>query len=488
VTVRAVKAALATITERQRFLRGALSELPDPRQRLAWILDRARESRTFLPEWRTSENLVPGCAARLWMVTRLEQERVRVAVDSESAILKAFALVLAELYDDQEPGAVLGEAPAFLVDTGVFDLLTDNRRRTVQRVLEAIQGFARAAVGTVKESVGWVTADPSVRAAGDEGTVSASLPGAKGEGAELPLADAHNHLHDERFGGRQADLVAACREAGIVRMVVNGSSPEDWPAVAAVARRFPDLVIPSFGLHPWYVHLRPGDWLDQLRWHLDAFPGAGVGEIGLDRWILDCPPAARAGVSPELADWKAATLEEQREVLAVQWELAVERGMPVSLHCLQAWGPLMDYLRGAGRLDRGFLLHSYGGPTELVLPLAKLGGWFGFPGYYLHDRKHRQREAFRHVPVDRLLVETDAPDQRLPEPWPFPDLPGPRHLVDGAGRGANHPANLRSVAFGLARELKMEAGVLFPRLLDNFRRLFCPAWRSEKDASSVGGS
>jgi TatD DNase family protein len=483
-----VKVALATITERQRFLREALLALPDPRQRLAWIIDRARESRIFLPEWRTSENLVPGCAARLWMVTRMELGRVRLAVDSESAILKAIALVLAELYDDQEPGAVLGEAPAFLVDTGVFDLLTDNRRRTVQRVHEAIQGFARSAVGTENVSVKLTTTDPSVTAVGGEESLSAALPGANGDGSNLPLADAHNHLHDERFCGRQADLVAACREAGIVRMVVNGSSPEDWPAVAALARQYPDLVIPSFGLHPWYVHLRPGDWLDQLRRHLDAFPGAGMGEIGLDRWILDCPPAARAGVSPELAEWKAATLEEQREVLAVQWELAVARGVPVSLHCLQAWGPLMDHLRGAGRPEPGFLLHSYGGPTELVLPLARLGGWFGFPGYFLHDRKHRQREAFRHVPADRLLVETDAPDQRLPEPWPFPDLPGPRSLVDGAGRGANHPANLRSVALGLARELRVEADVLLPRLLDNFRRLFCPAWRSERDAASVGGS
>lgn len=483
-----MKAAFATITERQRFLREALSALPDPRQRLAWIMDRARASNSFLSEWRTSENLVPGCAARLWMVTRMEQGRVRLAVDSESAILKAIALVLAELYDDQEPGAVLGEAPTFLVDTGVFDLLTDNRRRTVQRVHEAIQGFARAAVGAGDGSVGLATAAPPVMAAGGEGTVSESLPVGTGAGLELPLADSHNHLHDERFGGRQADLVAACREAGIVRMVVNGSSPEDWPAVATLARQYPDLVIPSFGLHPWYVHLRPVDWLDQLRRHLDAFPGAGMGEIGLDRWILDCPPAARAGVSPELAEWKAATLEEQREVLVVQWELAVERGVPVSLHCLQAWGPLMDHLRGAGRPEPGFLLHSYGGPTELVLPLTRLGGWFGFPGYFLHARKHRQREAFRHVPVDRLLVETDAPDQRLPEPWPYADLPGPRSLVDGAGRGANHPANLRSVAFGLARELQMEAGVLFPRLLDNFRRLFCPAWRWEKDASSVGGS
>jgi cysteine desulfuration protein SufE len=150
-----VKAALATVTERQRLLQEALTALPDPRQRLAWIIDRARVSGSFHPEWRTPNHLVPGCAARLWMVARMEQGRVRLAVDSESAILKAFASVLVEMYDDQEPAAVLGEEPEFLVNTGLLDLLTDNRRLTVRRVREAIRAFARSAGGSGNGLEGW---------------------------------------------------------------------------------------------------------------------------------------------------------------------------------------------------------------------------------------------------------------------------------------------------------------------------------------------
>ena len=72
--------------------------------------------------------------------------------------------------------------------------------------------------------------------------------------------DAHNHLQDERFGVRQRELMATARAAGVARMVVNGSCEEDWPKVAALAREFPDLVIPSFGYHPWYVHERTPGW------------------------------------------------------------------------------------------------------------------------------------------------------------------------------------------------------------------------------------
>lgn len=308
----------------------------------------------------------------------------------------------------------------------------------------------------------------------------------------MRLHDAHNHLHDERFGGRQAELVAACREVGVARMVVNGSCEEDWPAVAALAREYPDLVVPAFGVHPWYVHRRSPRWLDQLRRALDVTPGAVVGEIGLDRWVLDCPPRARAAVSPELAELAAASLPEQEEVFLAQLALAAEREIAASIHCLQAWGRMYELLRTHRRPARGFLLHSYGGPRELVSPLARTGAYFGFPGYFLQARKTRQREAFRSIPPDRLLVETDAPDQRLPASaeWLVPGDErdaavanwAPRALTDPAGRPLNHPANLARVGEGLASVLALDLEALVERVALNFAALFGVP---EKDSQPV---
>ena len=146
------------------------------------------------------------------------------------------------------------------------------------------------------------------------------------------LIDAHNHLQDERFGGHQARRIAEAQDVGVRWMVVNGSCEEDWPAVAALADRFPG-VIPSFGYHPWYIHQRSQHWLERLKENLNH-PRSVVGEIGLDRW------------KPGLA------YEGQEEVFLAQMQLASEKDVAASLHCLKAWGRLHDLLRQGPRPRR----------------------------------------------------------------------------------------------------------------------------------------
>jgi TatD DNase family protein len=271
----------------------------------------------------------------------------------------------------------------------------------------------------------------------------------------MNLYDAHNHLQDERFGGRQNDRVAEARAAGVVHMVVNGSCAEDWPQVAELARRFPDLVIPSFGLHPWYVPERKDDWREQLARWLDTTPGAVMGEIGLDRWKPDLP-------------W-----DDQEEAFIFQLDEAATRNVPVSIHCLQAWGRLVELLEQFPRPACGFVLHSYGGSEELIDRLAPLGAYFSLPGYYAHDRKARQRDVFRHVPPDRLLIETDAPDQLLPPDRQSHPLSGPD------GKPLNHPANLGAVYAFAAELLGQEPTALAALVEQNFLRLFGPARKKE---------
>ena len=258
----------------------------------------------------------------------------------------------------------------------------------------------------------------------------------------MRLFDAHNHLQDARFGGQQDKLITDCAAAGLSRMVVNGTCESDWPAVADLAKRH-DCVLPSFGLHPWFVHERSPEWLPNLERQLDACPGA-VGEIGLDRW------------KPSLA------YEGQEEVFTSQLRLAAERDLPASIHCLKTWGRLHELLRVGPLPKRGFLLHSYGGPAEMVEPLAKLGAYFSFPGAFAHERKTRQRDAFRQVPAERLLIETDAPDQALPDD----------RVAHPLGQAINHPANITAVYGAAAEFLAQAPDDLAKRVEENFVRLF----------------
>jgi TatD DNase family protein len=258
--------------------------------------------------------------------------------------------------------------------------------------------------------------------------------------------DAHNHLQDDRFSGRQSELLAACEKAGIARMVVNGACESDWPQVLALARSNP-IVLPSFGYHPWHLPERTPDWQKNLEKFLDEIPSA-VGEIGLDRWKPNLP------------------YEPQEEVFLAQLRIAAEWNLPVSIHCLQAWGRLHDLLRDHPRPARGLVLHSFGGPAEMITAFAKFGAYFSFPGYFLHERKLRQRETFRQVPPDRLLIETDAPDQHLPaEKILHP-------LVGTDGKPLNHPANLVAVYAGLAKFLGEKVESLAARVEENFMRVF----------------
>ncbi|HEY0457300.1 MAG TPA: TatD family hydrolase, partial [Verrucomicrobiae bacterium] len=176
---------------------------------------------------------------------------------------------------------------------------------------------------------------------------------------------------------------------------------------------------------------------------------SAVGEIGLDRWIENYD------------------LPLQEEMFIAQLRIAADRNLPVSIHCLQAWGRLHEILQAGPRPACGFLLHSYGGSREMVKPLAKLGAYFSFPGYFAHTRKARQRETFLAVPFDRLLVETDAPDQLPPENL----IAHP--LNDGSsGKPLNHPANLQSIYGFLAEFLQRPLEQFATQIEQNWQQLF----------------
>jgi TatD DNase family protein len=276
------------------------------------------------------------------------------------------------------------------------------------------------------------------------------------------LHDAHNHLQDDWLRPHLDAIAGEARRLGIASMVVNGTSEADWPFVAELTKQF-DFVRPSYGIHPWDVAGRSTGWLQNLRDRLGADPLAGVGEIGIDRWILesarpeDLPPGQAA----------PAGLEEQAGVFLDQLALAVELDRPVSIHCLQAWGRLHELLCSRPLPRRGFLLHAYGGPAEMVPEFVALGAYFSFNGSFLAGRKQRQQAAFRVVPADRLLVETDAPAMPLPtdrQTHPLPNSP--------EGRPVNHPANLAAAYSGLA-ELRGESlDTISARISENFTCLF----------------
>ncbi len=285
------------------------------------------------------------------------------------------------------------------------------------------------------------------------------------------LHDAHNHLHDAWLAPHHDRIFADLAALPLGRAVVNGTEEADWPAVRALCAPNVQLsplgahphLLPSYGLHPWHVGNASAAWRDTLRRLLDADPHAAVGEIGLDTWMLD---RARPD-DPRLAGLRRAPLDEQREAFIWQLALAAERNLPVSIHCLDAWGPLRDLLHATPRPTRGFLLHAYSGSAELARELAALGAYFSFNGGFLHERHTAKRAVFASLPLDRLLVETDAPAMPPPPAHRPHELPA---LADGTV--LNHPANLRAAYAGLAALRGLDPAALVRQIEQNFHRLF----------------
>jgi len=278
----------------------------------------------------------------------------------------------------------------------------------------------------------------------------------------MNLYDAHNHLQDAWLAPHYPRVFADLAAVGVRRAVVNGSSEADWPDVAALAAAHP-VVLPSYGVHPWDAGNRSPAWQKNLLARLDADPRAAVGEIGLDRWMTD-----RAKPDdPRLAGLRIAPIEEQTGVFLWQLGLAAERNLPASIHCLDAFGPLHDALRAAQRPARGFLLHCYNGPAEMVAGFAKLGAYFSFNACFVDARKARMRGVYAAVPADRLLVETDAPSIRPPaalEQFSLPPTAGGSHV--------NHPANLAATYAALAEWRGVTTKALATQVEENFLRLF----------------
>lgn len=264
----------------------------------------------------------------------------------------------------------------------------------------------------------------------------------------LKYIDNHLHLQDPRLLPDLEGVLRRAGRAGVRHFVCNGSCEQDWPIVLDLAKTYPQ-VIPCFGYHPWYVHERTPDWPANLEKFLIAVPSA-VGEIGLDRWIEPRDEAA------------------QEETFLAQMDLARKLHRPAMIHCLRAWGWFMDLLKSRPPLPEGILIHAYGGPAELIPSLVEHNAWFSFAGTVLYEKNTRARKALRQIPLDRLLLESDAPDLPPPDSFTLPNLRKEN------GKIINEPVNLPIIVREVAKIIGRPESVLAETVWNNSLRFLGP--------------
>lgn len=254
---------------------------------------------------------------------------------------------------------------------------------------------------------------------------------------ETGLYDSHAHLADERLYPRLDRILDDFRRAGGRGVLAVAAEYADWERLDAISRR--EGVWGAIGVHPlrrqgW----EPGDGPSRLAAMLAANPALrAVGEIGLD--------------FQEGRGDAAAQTARFRDQLAV----AAAADYPVVFHNRRSWREFFAVLDGSARAVRG-VCHNFTGSRELAREILDRGLLISFGGPLTWPNVRRAREAARYIPLERLLVETDAPD--LP--------PRPRRA------DFSTPADVARVLTVLAGLRGMSPASLAEHLAENFARLF----------------
>ena len=204
------------------------------------------------------------------------------------------------------------------------------------------------------------------------------------------LVDSHSHFDAPEFDGDRDAALARARAAGVTRQVVPAVAAWSWPKLREVCAQDAGLFA-AYGLHPMYLSEHRPAHLEDLRTWIEREKPVAVGECGLDFFV------------------EGLDAETQQQYFDGQLRLAREFDLPVIVHARRAVDAVIASIRRIGGL-RG-VVHSFSGSPEQARQLWQLGFLIGLGGPVTYERANRLRTLARTMPLDYLLLETDAPDQ-----------------------------------------------------------------------------
>lgn len=255
--------------------------------------------------------------------------------------------------------------------------------------------------------------------------------------------DSHCHLDAPEFDTDRDAVLARARAARIDALVVPAVHAAGWPQLRALCAAHHGLH-PAYGLHPMYLDRHRDEHLLALRHVLRIGRPVAVGECGLDFHV------------------EGLDAQRQQHFFEAQLKIARDFDLPVIVHARKAFDAVIATLRRVGGRRPGFanalrgVVHSFSGSEEQARQLWKLGFQLGIGGPVTFDRAQRLRRIVAAMPIEFLLLETDAPDQ-----------------PDAAHRGErNEPAHLPDVCACVAKLRGVSTESIAIATSNNARRLF----------------
>ena len=252
------------------------------------------------------------------------------------------------------------------------------------------------------------------------------------------IIDTHCHLDDERFQDDFEEVIARAKEAGVERFIIPGADPTTLPRAIELAESFEEIFF-AVGVHPYDKENFDIEYLKEFINHPKC---VAVGECGLDYYRL-----------PEGDEEKELEKLKQKEIFIKQIELANEYNKPLIVHIREASLDSKNILKEYAKV--GGVLHCYNA-NEGLLELVNRGFYFGIGGVLTFKNAKKLVNVYPKIPLDKLLIETDAP-----------------YLTPHPHRGKrNEPAYCRLVLEKMANLSDFDEKELENIVFENSQRLF----------------
>ncbi|VUD69029.1 putative metal-dependent hydrolase YjjV [Thalassocella blandensis] len=270
----------------------------------------------------------------------------------------------------------------------------------------------------------------------------------------IELIDSHCHFDFAVFDDEREQIWQDCKDQGVTTLLIPGVYPEQWAVSQSICKRMRGIYYAA-GIHPWWIKTRKlelqGDWREfagkEMAIHLESKNCVAVGECGLDK-VID------------------TDFELQKDVFLWHLQQAEALNLPVIIHCRKAHNEILQMLKPFPRLKG--VVHAFSGSIELAEQYWSRGFRIGVGGTITYARAQKTRQTVRQVPLEWVLLETDAPD-----------MP-----ISGEQGKPNTPLRLNQIAQCLAalrvgsdslEEFEQTLEEVARHTSNNFKALFVPA-------------
>lgn len=203
------------------------------------------------------------------------------------------------------------------------------------------------------------------------------------------MIDTHSHIYCSEFDDDRAEVLRRALQAGVDKVLMPNINEESIDRMMQVAKEYPGVCYPMMGLHPEDVREDWAQVLDRMETQLDGM--IAVGEVGLDFY------------------WDATYRKEQIEAFERQISWAAECDLPLVIHMRKAEQELLDVMERHRSEGLRGVFHCFGGSKETAARMLRHEGFVLGIGGVVTFKNSRLAETLRHVPLDRIVLETDAP-------------------------------------------------------------------------------